>query len=120
MRPWARSTTLGVPSDGRSTRPFPFGSKVTSWEYRNITGIQLETRMNRCSLVIRTAGEESVDPSYWATGKGSAQQAPNAILFSGKRSKDVQAFVARLRQLVTDARTPAQQASAAVESQSIS
>jgi hypothetical protein len=79
-----------------------FGSKVSSWEYRNVTAVDLRSNMMSGVLVIRAAGADDVDASYWAQGKNSASNAPNAITFSKKPSKEIEALVARLRQLVTE------------------
>jgi hypothetical protein len=87
-----------------------FGKKVASWEHRNMTGIQLDSHMTTGVLIVRAAGEESVNASYWATGKGSAKDAPNAITFGRRPSPDVQASVARLRELISHAQSPAMMA----------
>lgn len=85
-----------------------FGHKLSSWEYRTVTGIQLDTRVNSGILIIHAGGEEPIKASYWASGKGSAQEAPNAITFAGRPGADVQTAVAQLRQLVADAHSPSQ------------
>jgi hypothetical protein len=78
-----------------------FGGKTSSWEYRNVTGVQLTTGAMSGALVIRAAGEDSVNATYWGSGKGSAQESPNAITFSTKPSQGVQQLVGELRQLVS-------------------
>lgn len=92
------------------------GSKVTSWEYKNITGIQLDSRMGSGTLMIRAAGEEAVKASYWANGKGSAQEAPNAIVFAAKPGNDIHQLVARLNQFVADAHAGVQQPPPSIDS----
>lgn len=84
-----------------------FGNKLTSWEYRNITGIQLDSHMASGVLIVRAAGEEKIQASYWASGKGSAKQAPNAITFARKPNAEIQAAVAALRQLIAEAQSGA-------------
>jgi hypothetical protein len=85
-----------------------FGHKLSSWEYRNVTGIQLDTRASSGILIIHAGGEEPIKSSYWASGKGSAQEAPNAITFASKPDADAQAGVAQLRKRVADAHAPQQ------------
>jgi hypothetical protein len=87
------------------------GHKLSSWEYRNVTGVQLDTRANSGILIVHAGGEEPIKSSYWATGKGSAAEAPNAITFASKPSADAQAGVAQLRKRVADAHAPQQSAS---------
>jgi hypothetical protein len=78
-----------------------FGGKTSSWEYRNVTSVELTVGAMSGVLVIRAAGEDSVQTSYWASGKGSAKEAPNAITFNSKPSAGVWQLVAELRQLVS-------------------
>jgi hypothetical protein len=85
-----------------------FGHKLSSWEYRNVTGLQLDTRANSGILIIHAGGEEPIKSSYWASGKGSAKEAPNAITFASKPPADAQAAVAQLRQLIAEAHAPHQ------------
>jgi Short C-terminal domain len=88
------------------------GHKLSSWEYRNVTGLQLDTRANSGILIVHAGGEEPIKSSYWATGKGSAAEAPNAITFASKPSAEAQAGVAQLRKRVAEAHAPQQSASA--------
>jgi len=83
-----------------------FGGKLASWEHRTITGVQLDTHIATGVLIIRAAGEEPVNASYWAEGKGSPSHAPNAITFSKRPSQAVQDGVAKLRQLIAQAHQP--------------
>ena len=89
------------------------GHKVSSWEYRNVTGLQLDTRASSGVLIVHAGGEEPIKASYWASGKGSAQEAPNAITFKTKPSAEAQAGVAQLRQMVAEAHSPQQSAPSA-------
>jgi Short C-terminal domain len=82
-----------------------FGRKIASWDYRNVTGIQFDVHMNSAILMVHAAGTEPVKASYWASGKGSAQQSPNAITFASKPADAVAASVAALRNLVAGAQS---------------
>jgi len=46
-----------------------FGSKLTSWDYRNLTGVQLETGPMSGFVSLQGPGISSQDLSYWDTGK---------------------------------------------------
>ena len=59
------------------------GQKMTTWDYRNIVGLQIETGWISGVVVIQAPGVAAVDTSYWAAGKDAPINAPNAIGVSG-------------------------------------
>lgn len=76
-----------------------FGSELTSWDYRNITGVQLHTGIMNGAVVLQAPGQSGTKTSYWGQGNDDAFKAPNAIPIS--RPYDLAAAgVARLRELI--------------------
>ncbi len=76
-----------------------FGSKFTSFDYRNISGVQLHQGMVTGSAVLDVAGAAPVGSSYWGNKNNDPWKAQNAIAIT--KGGDVQAEVAHLRELVT-------------------
>lgn len=87
-----------------------FGSELTEWNYRSITGVQLHTGMMSGAVVIQASGQAGHKTSYWGQGESDPYKAPNAIPVL--RPFDVaKQGVAVLRRLVEEAhRGPASHA----------
>lgn len=83
-----------------------FGTEVTSWSYQNVTGVQLHKGMLTGTVVIQAPGQSGTMTSYWGQKADDPAKAPNAIPVAGGWA-DVQAGVARLRQLIDAAHAPA-------------
>jgi len=56
-----------------------FGSEMTSWDYRNLTGVQLHTGMLSGAVVLQGPGQSGHSTSYWGKGNSDPYKAPNAI-----------------------------------------
>lgn len=82
-----------------------FGAKVTTWEYANLAGVQLETTLMTAVLTLQAPGVESVDTSYWKSGKSDPWKAPHALPIADKRAAE--AGVALLRTLIAKSRESA-------------
>jgi hypothetical protein len=93
-----------------------FGGMVTTFDYREITGIQVQTKMNTGYIEILTSSfQANTSKSYWSQGKSdSPDRLPNCIPIF-RRDQEAQADkIQRLRDLVTEAKAvPAAKASPA-------
>jgi Short C-terminal domain len=83
-----------------------FGAEVTSWSYLNLLGVQLHKGMVSGSVVLQGPGQTGKKTSYWGQGDDDPRRMPNAIPIA-KDWKQVQAGVARLRQLIDQKHAPA-------------
>ena len=79
-----------------------FGHKFTSWDYRNIVGIQIETGLLTGFVVIQAPGTETADGSYWSTGKNSPDKSPGAVPIHRYHFKQARKGVALLRLLISE------------------
>ncbi len=61
-----------------------FGAKMTSWEYANLTGIQIETGPTNGFVAIQGPGIASQDLSFWASDDKCPANSPYAIPVTGK------------------------------------
>lgn len=74
------------------------GAEVTTYNYLNVTGVQLHKGMVTGTVAIET-GQQMAKTSVWKQGDADTYKAPNAIPVGGDWN-EVRAGVARLRQLV--------------------
>jgi hypothetical protein len=93
-----------------------FGSELTSWSYRSLTGVQIHTGMLSGAVVLQGPGQSGTRTSYWKGDESDPHMAPNAIPltrpFDGARKR-----VAQLGRLIDDAhRQDASPAAAAASS----
>lgn len=77
-----------------------FGKKFTSWNYQNITGIQIETGMLGGFVAIMAPGVESADMNSWGRGKKDPSKSPNAIHIN--EFEQARKGVALMRQLISE------------------
>jgi len=42
-----------------------FGSELTSWDYRNLSGVQIHTGMMSGAVVLQAPGQPGHSTSYW-------------------------------------------------------
>lgn len=84
-----------------------FGKKLTSYDYRNLTGVHLETGVISGVFALEGPGITSQDLSYWSQGKGDPGKAPHALALVREDFDQAKAGVALLRQLIADAQQPA-------------
>lgn len=82
-----------------------FGSELTSWDYRNLVGVQLHTGMMSGAVVLQAPGQSGTSTSYWNTKDSDPYKAPNAIPVV-RPWDQAQAGVARLRELIGEAHRP--------------
>jgi hypothetical protein len=75
------------------------GSELTSWDYRNLVGVQLHTGMMSGAVVLQAPGQPGVSTNVWNNKDSDPYKAPNAIPVN-RPFDDAQAGVAKLRQLV--------------------
>ncbi len=78
-----------------------FGQKLSSFDYRNIAGVQLHFGMATGSVVLDVAGAAPVGSSYWGKTNNDPWQAQNAIPVV-RPVDPVKAGVATLRQLIAE------------------
>jgi Short C-terminal domain len=81
-----------------------FGVEVASWNYRNLTGVQRHKSRMGGSVLLQAPGQTGQETSYWASGPDAPKSAPNAIPVAGDW-KQIDAGVARLRQLIDQAQS---------------
>lgn len=77
-----------------------FGQKFGSFDYRNISGVQLHLGMLNGSVVLDIPGAAPVGSSYWGNGNNDPWKAQNAIPVS--KSKNLEAVVSSIRRLIMD------------------
>lgn len=78
-----------------------FGSKFSSFDYRNVSGISLHTGAMTGSAVIDVAGAAPVGSSYWGNRNNDPWKAQNAIPVT-RPYDDAKKQIAAIRQLITD------------------
>lgn len=82
-----------------------FGSELTNWTYRHITGVQIHTGMLTGAVILQVSGLSGTDTSYWKNSNSDPHKAPNAIPIA--RPYDAAtAGVNRLRVLLDKAHAP--------------
>lgn len=82
-----------------------FGSELTTWDYRNLVGVQLHTGMMSGAVVLQGPGQAGTSTSYWNNKDSDPYKTPNAIPIV-RPWDQAQAGVARLRELVDAAHRP--------------
>ncbi len=82
-----------------------FGSELTTWDYRNLVGVQLHTGMMSGAVVLQAPGQSGTSTSYWNNKDSDPYKTPNAIPVV-RPWDQVQVGVARLRELVDAAHRP--------------
>jgi len=80
------------------------GCEVTTYNYLNITGIQIHKGMVTGTVAVET-GQQMQRTSYWKQGDGDSYKAPNAIPVGGGWD-EVKEQVALLRHAIDRARAP--------------
>lgn len=78
-----------------------FGSKFSSFDYRNVSGISLHVGVMTGSAVIDVAGAAPVGSSYWGNKNNDPWKAQNAIPIV-RPYDDAKKRIAAIRQLITD------------------
>ena len=69
--------------------------KLVSWDYRNVTGVQVETGAIGGTFTIQAAGAVSADAGYWSGGKDSAFKSTNAVALTREHFDQAKAGAAR-------------------------
>ncbi len=78
-----------------------FGTKMTSWHYHNLTGIQLETKGTTGFVVIQGADIPTHDLNFWGSGSNNPETSLHAIPIVGTSSmKKAQLGVGIIRDLM--------------------
>jgi hypothetical protein len=95
-----------------------FGSEMTSWDYRNLVGVQLHAGMMSGSVVLQAPGQSGSKTSYWKQGDADPFKAPNAIPVS-RPFDQAEKGVAELRRLIAQAHAPVQAPAAAPQPVSV-
>jgi hypothetical protein len=78
-----------------------FGSKFASFDYRNISSVQLHTGAMTGSAVLDVAGAAPVGSSYWGSKNNDPWKAQNALPIV-RPWDGPKAQIARLRELIAD------------------
>jgi hypothetical protein len=82
-----------------------FGAEMTTWDYRNLVGIQLHTGMMSGAVIVQAPGQEGTRTNTWKQGDKDPYKAPNAIPIN-RPWEQAKAGVARLRELIAAAHMP--------------
>ncbi len=78
-----------------------FGTKMTSWHYHNLTGIQLETKGTTGFVAIQGVDIPTQDLSFWGSGRNNPETSLHAIPIVGISSmKKAQLGVEIVRDLM--------------------
>lgn len=83
-----------------------FGKKLTSYDYRNLTGVHLETGVMSGVFALEGPGIGSQDLSRWSQGKNDPDKAPHALALNRAHFDQAKAGAALLRQLIAAAQQP--------------
>jgi Short C-terminal domain len=86
-----------------------FGSELTSWDYRNLNGVQIHTGMMTGAVVLQAPGQSGTRTNTWKNSDSDPYKAPNAIPIV-RPWEPAQERVARLRELMDAANQTGQQA----------
>jgi hypothetical protein len=86
-----------------------FGSELTSFDYKNLVGVQLHKGMSSGAVILQGPGMSGQSTNTWKNTDNSPYKSPNAIpIMTGKPKINVtEAGVVKLRQLIADAQRPA-------------
>ncbi|MGY2005313.1 SHOCT domain-containing protein [Blastococcus sp. SYSU DS1024] len=76
-----------------------FGSELTTWDYRNLVGVQIHTGMMSGAVVLQSPGQSGTKTNVWKNGDEDPYKAPNAIPLN-RPYEPAQEGVAILRQLI--------------------
>jgi hypothetical protein len=83
-----------------------FGSELTSFDYRNLGGVQLHRGMMSGAVVLQGPGLSGASTNYWKNSDSDPFKAPNAIPLV-RPFEPAEAGVAELRRLIADAHSGA-------------
>ena len=79
-----------------------FGSKLASWDYLNLSGVQVETGPLSGVVSLQGPGIQSTDVSYWDTSsQNSPSSSPHAISINRDLFEQARDGVAALRTLIS-------------------
>lgn len=56
-----------------------FGAEMTSWDYRNLAGVQIHTGTLTGAVLLQAPGQPGTKTSAWGQGNNDTYKAPNAI-----------------------------------------
>jgi Short C-terminal domain len=82
-----------------------FGAEMTSWDYRNLVGIQIHTGMMNGAVIVQAPGQEGASTSFWKQSDRDPYKAPNAIPIT-RPWEQANAGVARLREMIVASHAP--------------
>ena len=92
-----------------------FGSEVSSWQFRNLVGVQVHKGLMSGSIILQAPGQSGTSTSYWGQKDSDPSKAPNAIPIVGDWG-EVKPAAARLQHLIDEAQAQATQPMAAAVS----
>jgi hypothetical protein len=58
-------------------------AEVSSWNYRDVAGVEVNERILGGSVVLRVPGQDAIELPFWGGGSTDPRQAPNAIPAAG-------------------------------------
>ena len=79
-----------------------FGSKLISWDYLNLNGVQIETGPVNGVVALQGPGIAAKDVSYWNTKADGPLASPSAITIDKELYEQAQKGVAVLRRLIAN------------------
>jgi len=82
-----------------------FGSEITSWDYRNLNGVQMHTGMMNGAVLLQAPGQSGASTKTWGNSDSDPYKAPNAIPIV-RPWDQANEGVARLRELIEMAHRP--------------
>ena len=87
------------------------GSKMASYDYRNLSGVHVEAGLLTGFVALQGPGLESSDMSYLRSGKNDPWKVPHALAIADKNQARERAAI--LRALVAEAQQAGQAATSA-------
>lgn len=87
------------------------GKKVSTWDYRNLSGVQLEIGSLTGVLALQGPGIPAGEVGTWDRG-GEARKAPHALWLNKSNFADARAGAVVIRRLMSQAHEPRQAATA--------
>jgi hypothetical protein len=84
-----------------------FGAKVTSFDYRNITAVEVRMGPLSGAFQIAAGGMQASDKGYWGQGKQDAYKSPHMIPVLRSTFGDFQKAANLIRSMAADAGRPA-------------
>jgi hypothetical protein len=99
MSAWLTRTPASAARSQKALR----WTKLATYDYRNLTGVQVETGIMSGSVTLQGPGITSMDMGNWDGGKNIPREPPLAIQINSPHFEQVKRGAPRLRELISNA-----------------